>query len=171
VHLLDQVGGHLARAEARHAHLRGDFLHLALDPGLDILGRNRERIFALQAFIGLFDDLHLPYSNLLNIIATCPWRQELVRAKGFEPPHLAILEPKSSASTSSATPAARRIRTGGARLRNREPPLYMRGGKGKPHRGHPRQAERTASARRFHGKQRRCSHDRSQSRPSAQWRR
>src|SRR6187401_3467133 len=34
---------------------------------------------------------------------------ELVRAKGLEPPHLAILEPKSSASTSSATPAARRI--------------------------------------------------------------
>src|SRR5690242_3581813 len=31
------------------------------------------------------------------------WR--LVRAKGLEPPHLSILEPKSSASTSSATPA------------------------------------------------------------------
>ena len=30
---------------------------------------------------------------------------QLVRAKGLEPPHLAILEPKSSASTSSATPA------------------------------------------------------------------
>jgi Peptidase family M28 len=29
----------------------------------------------------------------------------LVRAKGLEPPHLAILEPKSSASTNSATPA------------------------------------------------------------------
>src|SRR5690606_593912 len=56
-----------------------------------------------------------------------------VRAKGFEPPHLAILEPKSSASTSSATPAARRMRTGGARLRNREPPLYRRGEKGKSH--------------------------------------
>src|SRR4051812_8967094 len=31
---------------------------------------------------------------------------ELVRAEGVEPPHLAILEPKSSASTSSATRAA-----------------------------------------------------------------
>jgi hypothetical protein len=29
----------------------------------------------------------------------------LVRAKGLEPPHLAIQEPKSCASTSSATPA------------------------------------------------------------------
>jgi hypothetical protein len=31
----------------------------------------------------------------------------LVRAKGLEPPHLSILEPKSSASTNSATPAGR----------------------------------------------------------------
>ena len=31
----------------------------------------------------------------------------LVRAKGVEPPHLSILEPKSSASTNSATPAER----------------------------------------------------------------
>src|SRR3546814_11462826 len=30
----------------------------------------------------------------------------LVRAKGLEPPHLAIPEPKSGASTSSATPAS-----------------------------------------------------------------
>lgn len=29
----------------------------------------------------------------------------MVRVKGLEPPHLAVLEPKSSASTSSATPA------------------------------------------------------------------
>jgi hypothetical protein len=31
---------------------------------------------------------------------------ELVRAEGFEPPRFASLEPKSSASTNSATPAA-----------------------------------------------------------------
>src|SRR6476620_9042451 len=35
----------------------------------------------------------------------CVPAQRLVRAKGLEPPHLAILEPKSSASTNSATPA------------------------------------------------------------------
>jgi hypothetical protein len=29
----------------------------------------------------------------------------MVRAEGLEPPHLAALEPKSSASTNSATPA------------------------------------------------------------------
>ena len=32
-------------------------------------------------------------------------RVDMVRAKGLEPPHLAILEPKSSASTNSATRA------------------------------------------------------------------
>ena len=37
--------------------------------------------------------------------AAPPLAAGLVRAKGLEPPHLAILEPKSSASTSSATPA------------------------------------------------------------------
>src|SRR5688572_965075 len=35
-------------------------------------------------------------------------RVELVRAKGLEPPHLSILDPKSSASTNSATPARTR---------------------------------------------------------------
>src|SRR5579859_2835313 len=34
----------------------------------------------------------------------------LVRAKGLEPPRLASLEPKSSASTNSATPAPARSR-------------------------------------------------------------
>ena len=40
-------------------------------------------------------------------------RTQVVRAEGFEPPRLASLEPKSSASTNSATPArlgtARRV--------------------------------------------------------------
>src|SRR5690606_27302810 len=58
--------------------------------------------------------------------------RKLVRAKGLEPPHLAILEPKSSASTSSATPAARRIPASES-LRNRDAPLVGRAGKGKMH--------------------------------------
>ena len=36
---------------------------------------------------------------------------EVVRAKGLEPPHLAILVPKTSASTNSATPARGGYRT------------------------------------------------------------
>src|SRR3954463_10683246 len=48
----------------------------------------------------------------------------MVRAEGVEPPHLAILEPKSSASTSSATRAALEGRapiTGMARGATRQP--------------------------------------------------
>src|SRR5690349_5312232 len=42
---------------------------------------------------------------------SCPsalGRAELVRAKGLEPPHLAMAGPKPAASTNSATPAIRR---------------------------------------------------------------
>jgi hypothetical protein len=35
----------------------------------------------------------------------------LVRAEGLEPPRLSPLEPKSSASTNSATPAEAKLRT------------------------------------------------------------
>src|SRR6187402_2924225 len=76
---------------------------------------------------------------------------ELVRAKGLEPPHLAILEPKSSASTSSATPAARRI-PAGASLRNRDAPLVGRAGKGKTHGCPNRLTERMVVAGRSSGK-------------------
>jgi hypothetical protein len=40
---------------------------------------------------------------LQNTVASC---QRLVRAEGLEPPQLSSLEPKSSASTNSATPAS-----------------------------------------------------------------
>jgi hypothetical protein len=36
VHLADQVGWHLAGAEAGHPHLRGRLLHFALHPRLDM---------------------------------------------------------------------------------------------------------------------------------------
>ena len=36
----------------------------------------------------------------------------MVRVKGVEPPRLAALDPKSSASANSATPAADNIKTG-----------------------------------------------------------
>src|SRR5271167_2380166 len=39
-------------------------------------------------------------------------RYRVVRAEGFEPPRLASLEPKSSASTNSATPAAASLAAG-----------------------------------------------------------
>jgi hypothetical protein len=41
----------------------------------------------------------------------------VVRAEGFEPPRLATLEPKSSASTNSATPAKGIEKSPGAAIR------------------------------------------------------
>ncbi len=58
VHLSDEVGGHLAGPETGHAHLRGNFLHLGIDPRLDILGGNGHAVSALEAFVGGLDDLH-----------------------------------------------------------------------------------------------------------------
>ena len=72
-------------------------------------------VFALQAVGSCFGHLHGTYSFKLEFerfrfdlpaqhlrkVRTAP----LVRAEGLEPPRLASLEPKSSASTNSATPA------------------------------------------------------------------
>jgi hypothetical protein len=38
VHLADEVGRHLAGAEAGHADLRRHLLELAVDAGVDVLG-------------------------------------------------------------------------------------------------------------------------------------
>src|SRR3954451_23054321 len=51
-----------------------------------------------------------PYPRALSLRkqvqqSSCKRCQRLVRAEGLEPPQLSSLEPKSSASTSSATPA------------------------------------------------------------------
>ena len=76
----------------------------------------------------------------------------MVRAKGLEPPHLAILEPKSSASTNSATPArtlegARPI-TGVARLGNPHQPGNSHPRGGVPLKRSPTDATTSAEPRR-----------------------
>src|SRR5258708_7548485 len=52
-------------------------------------------------------------SEWLEIVAACKGR--VVRAEGLEPPQLSSLEPKSSASTNSATPARRHQRASRSR--------------------------------------------------------
>src|SRR6266516_583829 len=47
----------------------------------------------------------LPLRKWVPPVSSCKRCQRLVRAEGLEPPQLSSLEPKSSASTSSATPA------------------------------------------------------------------
>ena len=58
VHFADQVGGHLARAEAGHLDLRRHALDFAIDARGDVLCRNGQRVAALEAFIVRFDGLH-----------------------------------------------------------------------------------------------------------------
>ena len=48
---------------------------------------------------------NLPLRQQVLQQSSCKRRQRLVRAEGLEPPQLSSLEPKSSASTNSATPA------------------------------------------------------------------
>ena len=57
VHLPDQIGRHLARAEAGHAHLRREALHLRVHPRLDVLGGDGQHEGALQALILGLDGL------------------------------------------------------------------------------------------------------------------
>ena len=65
VHLLDEVGGHLAGAEAGHAHLRRHPLDLVLDARGDVLRGDRDRVAALQTLVGGLDNLH-DVRNLLS---------------------------------------------------------------------------------------------------------
>src|SRR5205085_8808879 len=103
VHLADEVGRHLARPEARHSDLRRETLHLHLDPRLDVRGGDGQHEGALEALVLGLDGLDGHLSSVP--MKSCPAGKRMVRAEGLEPPHLAILEPKSSASTSSATRA------------------------------------------------------------------
>jgi hypothetical protein len=69
--------------------------------------------FARQAFDVDFFDIHFILFRRLFRLSNLSWGffqtlfspYWMVRAKGLEPPHLSVLEPKSSASTNSATPA------------------------------------------------------------------
>ena len=68
VHLAHQIRRDLAGAEAGHADLRGDLLDLAPDTRIDVLGGDRQRVGALEAFIGRLGNLHgNGYSRILSI--------------------------------------------------------------------------------------------------------
>src|SRR5205085_11060059 len=112
VHLADEVGRHLARPEARHSDLRRETLHLHLDPRLDVLRGDGQHEGALQALVLGLDGLdghcslilifiRYGFACAIFVLARPPdgLCAKMVRAKGLEPPHLSILEPKSSAST------------------------------------------------------------------------
>jgi len=63
VHLLDEVGGHLAGAEAGHADLRRDLLDLRFDLGRQLGGRDRDQVGALEPFVDGLLGLHGNWSG------------------------------------------------------------------------------------------------------------
>ena len=64
-----RFGGHLAGAEAGHAHLRRDPLHLLLDPRLDVLGGDGQHEGALQALVLRLDGLDHVFNSQTNSVA------------------------------------------------------------------------------------------------------
>ena len=80
-----------------------------IDPRLKIGRGDDHAKFALEASGGSFSHLHWHYSSRPEIehISARFWEKPpgLVRAEGLEPPRLSSREPKSRASTNSATPA------------------------------------------------------------------
>ena len=73
VHLADEVGRDLARAEAGHLDLRRDPLDLALDPRLDVPGSDGQRVGALEAAIFRLDRVHPKKSQSGFILDGVRW--------------------------------------------------------------------------------------------------
>src|SRR6185369_15940738 len=110
---LDHLQGHVPGAETLHPHGARERLQAGSDLGLDLRDRHRDGEMALErARIVLDCLLHEDFPTVLGC-----WRRrlpdrggavhhgenDLVRKEGLEPTSLSALEPKSSASTNSAT--------------------------------------------------------------------
>ncbi len=72
MHFLDEVGRHLAGAEAGHPNLRCDRRHFLFHAGVDVLRRDGHGVGALQALVQRLDSLHL-FSQTLSS-AEFRWR-------------------------------------------------------------------------------------------------
>ena len=121
-HRLDRLDHHRAAIqllEMRKRHLAGPesidsdpVLHLAQPlhhPGLEGGGRHLDLKLALETVRSAFGDLHGRQSTGSGRYGRVRFQERaapgLVRAEGLEPPRLSSREPKSRASTNSATPA------------------------------------------------------------------
>ena len=126
--LLQEGDRRLAGAEALQVDARLHLLELAGQALVEVLGADHDLVFAAQVFGDGLGNLHWAFLLRIHLYgwpagfnpATCPSPpfglrhnsllplrgRSLVRAEGLEPPRLSSLEPKSSASTSSATPAS-----------------------------------------------------------------
>src|SRR5579872_2474774 len=99
----------LARPEAAKLDAVFEVVQTLVDFGLEIACRDDHAIFALKAGGAGFSKFH-QHHTLARRLPVSGLRFDnrlLVRAEGLEPPRLSSREPKSRASTNSATPADR----------------------------------------------------------------
>ena len=87
----------------RQTNLSANFTQPASNFLLEIPRWYGDREFALKPIRAGFCHLHGTEPMMTNSLL--PWVAAMVRAGGLEPPRFASLEPKSSASANSATPA------------------------------------------------------------------
>src|SRR5690606_29857882 len=104
---------HLAGPKTLELHLAPNLIELLVEPGCEIRRRDGHIELAAQPFVQSFSHIH--FSSIPSLVIGVWAGGRLVRVRGVEPPRLAALEPKSSASASSATPACL-ARTPGAEL-------------------------------------------------------
>ena len=112
-HPLQMGHRHLAGPESFDSDLPLKGVEPRREPVVQLSGRHHDLKFPLQPFDHRRVDLHSLLSLLTHWIHENASRsgqhpaRGLVRAEGLEPPRLSSREPKSRASTSSATPASR----------------------------------------------------------------
>src|SRR5436853_3045053 len=102
---------HLARTKAVVPDGIFELAQSRVDLRIEVVGRDHHAKLALQSIGECLPNLHVKSCSCS--CASCSAALEksnaspeiVVRAEGFEPTSLAALEPKSSASASSATPA------------------------------------------------------------------
>ena len=104
--LRHQLHRHLAGTEARHLDVARELLQPLVDLALDLLDRHRHRKAPLERAQG-FQICRHAY-RFLVVVPPVARLVPLVRRVGLEPTSVSALEPKSSASTNSATFALQR---------------------------------------------------------------
>src|SRR5262249_24697436 len=103
---LDQLERHLSGPKSLHPDRARELLQARGDLGLDLDDRHRDSDVALERARRVLDCLLHRSFSLLEFPGEGPGTvggSDLVHKEGLDPPCLSALEPKSSASTNSAT--------------------------------------------------------------------